>query len=106
MISFHMINEDGAVPNGYWGRSSYFRNYWLPIGTIGILTCDIVDNSKENWMDHWYRDPVVRMAKRFSSWPSKDVTRMMSLRRVSKEPEEPGAMTAQNTGPPVLVAAV
>nr|XP_037289949.1 uncharacterized protein LOC119184757 [Rhipicephalus microplus] len=64
MISFHMINEDGAVPNGYWGRSSYFRNYWLPIGTIGILTCDIVDNSKENWMDHWV-GPRDNDSKRF-----------------------------------------
>ncbi|KAH7936330.1 hypothetical protein HPB52_021536 [Rhipicephalus sanguineus] len=37
---------------------------------------------------------------------SKDVARMTSVGRLSEEPEEPGAMAVENTGPPVLTAAV
>ncbi|KAL1469934.1 hypothetical protein MTO96_024750 [Rhipicephalus appendiculatus] len=47
IISFHMTNEAGARPDNYWGQSSFFQNFRLPRATIGILTCDLIDSTKE-----------------------------------------------------------
>ncbi|XP_075527244.1 uncharacterized protein LOC142559549 [Dermacentor variabilis] len=34
-----------------WGRRCCLLNLWMPLGTIGVYTCALVDNTKENWLE-------------------------------------------------------
>ncbi|XP_054920696.1 uncharacterized protein [Dermacentor andersoni] len=35
----------------YHGRRCCLLNLWMPVGTIGVYTCALVNNTKENWIE-------------------------------------------------------
>ncbi|XP_070381835.1 uncharacterized protein [Dermacentor albipictus] len=51
-ILLGMSTTSDTVPRAgnLWGRECCLKNLWMPVGTIGVYTCELVDNTKENWV--------------------------------------------------------
>lgn len=47
-MSAHITRETEPFPSGYWSKKFYVEHITLPIGTIGVYTAKLVDNTAKN----------------------------------------------------------
>ncbi|XP_054918486.1 uncharacterized protein [Dermacentor andersoni] len=53
LLSVHLTFEeppDTLKLSDYWGTKSYLENQWVPIGTVGVFECALVDKSAPHWL--------------------------------------------------------
>ncbi|XP_075532197.1 uncharacterized protein LOC142564890 [Dermacentor variabilis] len=53
LLSIHFTYEDppeGLQVSNYWGTKSYLKEHRVPIGTVGVFECVLVDKSAAHWL--------------------------------------------------------
>lgn len=56
LLGMSMNSESVPRPDNQWGRRCYLKHLWMPLGTIGVYTCKLVDNTKPNWIELTHAD--------------------------------------------------
>ncbi|XP_054921401.1 uncharacterized protein [Dermacentor andersoni] len=49
LLGMSTTSDTVARTDDLWGRQCCLRNLWMPVGTIGVYTCALVDNTQETY---------------------------------------------------------
>ncbi|XP_070381814.1 uncharacterized protein [Dermacentor albipictus] len=50
LLGMSITSETASRPDDAWGRRCCLWDLELPVGAIGVYTCELVDNTKKNWI--------------------------------------------------------
>ncbi|XP_070381836.1 uncharacterized protein [Dermacentor albipictus] len=50
LLGMSITSETASRPDDAWGRRCCLWDLELPVGAIGVYTCELVDNTKNNWI--------------------------------------------------------
>ncbi|XP_070381839.1 uncharacterized protein [Dermacentor albipictus] len=51
LLGLSIASETVPRAANLWGRRCCLWNLKMPVGTVGVYTCALVDNTKENWIE-------------------------------------------------------
>ncbi|XP_065308020.1 uncharacterized protein [Dermacentor albipictus] len=51
LLGMSITRETASRPDDAWGRRCCLWDMKLPVGAIGVYTCELVDNTKDNWIE-------------------------------------------------------
>ncbi|XP_054921402.1 uncharacterized protein [Dermacentor andersoni] len=51
LLGMSLTGEAVPRPKNFWGVQCALSNLWVPVGTVGVYTCALVDNTKENSLE-------------------------------------------------------
>ncbi|XP_070381834.1 uncharacterized protein [Dermacentor albipictus] len=51
LLGMSIASETVPRAANLWGRRCCLWNLKMPVGTVGVYTCALVDNTKENWIE-------------------------------------------------------
>ncbi|XP_070381567.1 uncharacterized protein [Dermacentor albipictus] len=51
LLGMSITRETASRPDDAWGRRCCLWDMELPVGAIGVYTCELVDNTKDNWIE-------------------------------------------------------